>query len=310
MKISVAMAVYNGEKFIVEQLDSIRNQTRQVDEVIICDDQSKDRSVEIVKRYIDKYRLTNWKLIVNENNLGYADNFHKAMTLSTGDIIVFCDQDDIWIRDRIEKMERCFAENNDILVLYSEFDLFYTSNDLPKIDSPVLQDMKHDGSVEKISLSSSKIFIKTEGCTMALRRSLLKETEAYWFSGFAHDEYVWKMALCKDGLYAFHESTLKRRIHGNNVSTSKLHNFTRRISFLENLNKGHKSMLAFAKKCHMKEREIKLIEDNVKSSAMRVQLMRDKKIYYMIPLIFKYSHCYYSRKSIPIELLMTIREIL
>lgn len=307
MRISVSMAVYNGEPFIIEQLDSIRNQTRQVDEVIMCDDQSKDRSVEIVRQYIDKYELTNWKIIVNDNNLGYADNFHKAMTLSTGDIIVFCDQDDIWMKDRIEKMERCFAENNEILVLYSEFDLFYTSDNVPKIDSPVLRDMKRDGSVEKTSLSSSKIFIKTEGCTMALRKKFLEETESYWFSGFAHDEYVWKMALCKDGLYVLHESTLKRRIHRNNVSTIKLHDFKKRVSFLENLNRGHKSMLAFAKKCQMNEKEIKLIEDNVKSSEMRVQLMRDKKIYYVIPLIFKYSHCYYSRKAIPVELLMAIR---
>ena len=307
MKISLVMATYNGEEFLIEQLDSIRNQSREVDEVIICDDCSKDNTVSIIKKYIMDYELKNWNLLVNKQNLGYADNFHYAMTKATGDLIVFSDQDDIWLYDRIEKMEKCFIENKNIKVLYSEFELFYTSKKVQKIDSPVLKAMKYDNTVERVNLSPSMIFIKTEGCTMMLRKDFFQEVNKYWFSGFAHDEFVWKMALCSDGLYVLHMVTLQRRIHSNNVSLNKLHDWNKRVTFLENLCNGHKAMFQYAKHCHIEDKKLKLIKDNIKSSDMRIHMIKDKKYIYIIPLIIRYAHCYYSIKSIPVEFFMAFR---
>ena len=68
MKVSLVMAVYNGEKYLIEQLDSIRKQTYLIDEVILIDDVSTDNSYELIHQYIDGYKLINWKLIKNENN--------------------------------------------------------------------------------------------------------------------------------------------------------------------------------------------------------------------------------------------------
>ena len=64
MKISLIMAVYNGEKYLIKQLQSINNQTNKIDEVILIDDCSKDRSVEIVEEFIKESQLDNWKLII------------------------------------------------------------------------------------------------------------------------------------------------------------------------------------------------------------------------------------------------------
>lgn len=63
MKVSLVMAVYNGEKYLIEQLDSIRKQTYLIDEVILIDDVSTDNSYELIHQYIDGYKLINWKLI-------------------------------------------------------------------------------------------------------------------------------------------------------------------------------------------------------------------------------------------------------
>ena len=287
MKISVVMATYNGEKFIKEQLDSIREQTRPVDEVIICDDCSKDNTVDLVNNYIKKYSLHHWNI--------------------TRNIIVFCDQDDIWLSNRIENMEKSFSQNDKIKALYSEFSLFYASGNVRKIASPVLKNMTFDGTLTKTELSPSTIFIKTEGCTMAVKRSFFEEISSYWFSGFAHDEFVWKMAICANGLYCLHMETLKRRIHGDNVSINKLHDFKKRVVFLENLCEGHKSMLSYAQKCNMSAKYIALIQDNIKSSELRIQLLKRKKLWYIIPLAFKYWRCYYSVKAIPVEFLMALR---
>ena len=63
MTVSVCMGIYNGEKYIEEQLDSILRQTRRAEEVILCDDCSTDRTVEIVRLFIEKHGLgESWRL--------------------------------------------------------------------------------------------------------------------------------------------------------------------------------------------------------------------------------------------------------
>ena len=101
MKSSVVMTTYNGSRFMKEMLDSLRNQTRKIDEVIICDDRSKDDTVEIISNYINKYNLVNWNLIVNEKNLGWEKNFLNALGKATNEVIYPCDQDDIWHLDKV-----------------------------------------------------------------------------------------------------------------------------------------------------------------------------------------------------------------
>lgn len=74
------MASYNGADFILEQLDSIINQTRKVDEIIICDDGSSDNTFDVVTDYIKNNQLENLiTLVKNEKNLGYASNFLRQL---------------------------------------------------------------------------------------------------------------------------------------------------------------------------------------------------------------------------------------
>ena len=77
--ISVVMATYNGERFIREQLLSIFNQTMSVDEIIICDDNSRDNTVQIIKDIQKEYKNIDIRLIQNNNNLGYKLNFKRAL---------------------------------------------------------------------------------------------------------------------------------------------------------------------------------------------------------------------------------------
>lgn len=68
MKTSVVMTTYNGERFLPEMLESLRNQTRKIDELLIFDDGSTDSTVCLIENYIDKYGLENWKIRQNEIN--------------------------------------------------------------------------------------------------------------------------------------------------------------------------------------------------------------------------------------------------
>ena len=100
--ISVAMATYNGEVYLRKQLDSILHQSLPVDEIIICDDQSSDGTVDIIQEYIKQYPHIH--LYKNEQNLGYKRNFKKALSLCSKEYIFLCDQDDIWDSDKVKEM--------------------------------------------------------------------------------------------------------------------------------------------------------------------------------------------------------------
>lgn len=308
MKTSVAMTVYNGEQYLKEQLDSILNQKQKPDEVIICDDGSKDRSVEIIREYLVSNKLEDtWKLYQNEKNLGYADNFHKAMELCTGDYIFFSDQDDIWMPDKISSMVRVMENNDRIKLLCSDYEPYYCTEDAPVIGRDVTKRMTGDGSVVPIRLDSYYIYIRSEGCTMCVRKSFLQEIESYWFHGWAHDEYVWKLAMCVEGCYAYHHSTLQRRLHSNNVSKRKMRDLEKRIDYSKNLLASHKQMLEYASAVNADETQKKLIRKNIECIKLRIEMMEKKKIRNIIPLTLFYAKYYYSKKSIPTEFYMTLK---
>lgn len=114
--VSIAMTTYNGEKFIKEQLDSLLNQTYKNLEIIICDDGSSDKTIEIIKEYEQKNRRI--KLFQNKKNLGVLKNFEKAISLCCGEYIALCDQDDIWLENKIEILLQ--EIDNNILVFHDD----------------------------------------------------------------------------------------------------------------------------------------------------------------------------------------------
>lgn len=94
MKISVVMTSYNGEPYIVQQLESLKEQTRKPDEVLILDDCSKDSTIAILKEYIRDNALENWKVVENNHNVGWRKNFFDGISIAQGELIFTCDQDD------------------------------------------------------------------------------------------------------------------------------------------------------------------------------------------------------------------------
>ena len=123
MTTSVIMSVFNGSKYLLEQMDSIRLQTLQPDEVLISDDCSTDNSVDLIEEYIAKYKLTNWVLYKNKINKGWKKNFIWLLNKASKDIIFLADQDDVWHIKKLELMTSILEKNKDINVLVSGFKL-------------------------------------------------------------------------------------------------------------------------------------------------------------------------------------------
>ena len=115
--ISVCMATYNGERYIKRQIDSILYQLGEDDELIISDDGSTDRTLEIIKKYNDsrikiyehikKAELSKVKKL---RNFYYAtSNFENALIHSRGEYIFLADQDDIWESEKVTSTSSCLA---------------------------------------------------------------------------------------------------------------------------------------------------------------------------------------------------------
>ncbi|WP_165361270.1 glycosyltransferase [Lichenibacterium ramalinae] len=118
MSVSVAMATYNGARFLEKQLDSIVSQTVPPSEIVICDDASSDGTASIVGEFAARSPVP-IRFERNAVNLGYADNFFKAASLTTHPYIAFSDQDDIWRRDKIERSLAAIRDGGAVMAVHT-----------------------------------------------------------------------------------------------------------------------------------------------------------------------------------------------
>jgi glycosyltransferase involved in cell wall biosynthesis len=113
------MCTYNGAKFLQEQLDSLVSQTRQPDEVVICDDRSSATTVEIVQSWsADAPVAVDFQ--INDRRLGVVGNFNKAISRCSGDLIALCDQDDVWLDHKLSQTEQAFVDRPDLGLWFSD----------------------------------------------------------------------------------------------------------------------------------------------------------------------------------------------
>ena len=118
--ISILMAVYNAEGTLQDAVESILNQTYQNWQFIICDDCSTDATSSIVAEFSAKNPDISVIFSVNPSPLGIDKNFEHAISLASGDIIFLCDQDDVWLPDRIKVMSAPFANSSASQIATSE----------------------------------------------------------------------------------------------------------------------------------------------------------------------------------------------
>ena len=217
-KISVVMATFNGERYVKEQIESILAQTIQPDEIIICDDCSNDKTVQIVKLILDRENIL-YKLIQHEENKGVLESFYDALRESTGDIIFFSDQDDVWKKNKIEQIYPQFAEKSTNLVFC---DADVVDCDLKPTGKTLWQTIKFVPSKcnnKFIYITGIRELLKRNyvtGMCMAIRKKLLDDLDQL-SPYMLHDEYfAWK-ALSSGKIVAINASYILYRQHDNNV---------------------------------------------------------------------------------------------
>lgn len=210
MKISVVISTYNGEKYIQEELESIKNQTIKPDEVLIFDDGSSDDTVALMQRYIKTNNLQSWRVIKNNKNKGWKRNFMEGIKQASGDIVFIADQDDIWMPKKIQHMSEIMERKKEIFLLTSKYKNFFDNwND----DTKNLMAKKENKTLTKVDEVNRFFAMDYPGCTYCVRKDFFDQIYPEWNPRFAHDAFLWRYALAQKGAYVLNETLHLWRKH-------------------------------------------------------------------------------------------------
>ena len=113
MKLSVALCTYNGQAYLQDQFASLLAQDRLPTEVVISDDASTDDTLSLVDAFAKQAPFPVY-VLVNQSNIGTAYNFSRAIAACSGDIIALCDQDDVWLPQKLDLIMQAFSSNPQI----------------------------------------------------------------------------------------------------------------------------------------------------------------------------------------------------
>ena len=231
--VSVALCTYNGAPYVRQQLVSILAQTVPPAEVIVSDDGSTDRTVELVRAVWERQRPpgTTLRLLVNETPLGVVRNFEQAMGACAGEVIALSDQDDMWRPDKLELMLAQFGARPDLGVLFTDarlvdddgqpFGSLFAALEISSADLAAFGSGAAFGTLLRRNLAT--------GATMLLRRSLLDAARpfpAIW----VHDEWLAILAAATSTIDWLPERLIDYRQHSRNQIGAAKPTLRRKIS--------------------------------------------------------------------------------
>jgi len=218
-RVSVAMAVYNGGKYLNEQMGSIINQLTSDDELIVSDNMSTDDSREIILSYFKTF--PNIK-IVECREPGIIPNFENAIRNCNGEYIFLADQDDVWKPSKIDRVLKEFEESNADLILHN---CDYVDENLVPLHKTLFKD-RH----AKPGYSRNLWYNAYQGCCMAFKKDLVPLICPIPRDIAMHDQWI-GLLVEKTGAVDFLEERLilYRRHKGNNsakqIGIAKKHRY-------------------------------------------------------------------------------------
>lgn len=215
--VTVVMATFNGEEYLEQQIISIVSQSRLPDEIIFVDDCSQDNTIEIINKLIETFPKTILvKKIFRKKNVGYIKNFIDGIFQATGELVFTCDQDDVWLPNKIAMNLDFFQEKKDCLALHSNTILIDKDNNLIKENAQEYQTEK------KIKLAEFIKKVNYPGMSLVFRRDkIIRILESYRLLTLnlpTHDWTICLAAVLGDGFYITDKVYTMRRYTGVNVA--------------------------------------------------------------------------------------------
>lgn len=264
--VSVAMATYNGEKFIGEQLDSILNQTYPNIEIVITDDDSGDSTVSIIKEFQKKY--ISIVLFTQKRNSGVTKTFENSIKNCKGDFIALSDQDDIWQLNKIE-------------ILVDEIgteDAVYSNSLL--VDKNGMSLTKEFKSIMNLKSYYSGAPFLLSNCVPG-HTILMKSDFAKMISPFPanimFDRWISFCAAANNGIKFVDKSLVLYRQHGSNtIGVGKFKNRRRKETSSEKFDKKSDELITFSKAPIKNEETKEILQQMIKFFNHRWSLKRSR----------------------------------
>ena len=202
--VSICMATYNGEKYILQQLKSILK-SNKISEIIISDDNSTDNTVSIINGIKDQ-RIN----LINGPQKGIIKNFENAIKNSSGDIVFLSDQDDVWLESKVDKM---LEELQHFDLVCS--DCFVTNEKLGIVNQSFFELNQSRAGIKKNLIKNSYL-----GCCMAFKRVIIKDILPFPERIGMHDWWIGLVAELNYKTSFLDEKLIYFRRHGNTNSVT------------------------------------------------------------------------------------------
>jgi glycosyltransferase involved in cell wall biosynthesis len=267
--LSIALCTYNGSTFLREQLQSLAIQTLQPFEVVITDDCSTDDTISIIQEFSNRLNI---KIFANELPLKVTKNFEKAVSLCTGDIILMCDQDDIWHSEKLAKISQYFQDNPNKLAVFSDADLVNEQGkslnknfwSAVRFHEPQIQQFK-DGKVVELLLAGNR----TAGCMMAFRKELVEKIIPFptHIPLIIHDNWITIVVAMMDSLGIIEDKLISYRQHNFQQIGTRAKEVGRTVTLKDRFSRPRNEKLApFLEKrdyfCVLKDALMERIDSN------------------------------------------------
>ncbi|MFC5503385.1 glycosyltransferase family 2 protein [Lysinimonas soli] len=217
--VSVALASYNGGRFIAEQLASILAQTRRPDEVVVSDGGSTDDTVRVARGVLERDgEGVRWQILADGSRLNVRENFQRAIAATHGDLIALSDQDDVWRPDRLSRTVTRFDEPG-VMLASSDARLI----DAAGVAMPLTlfgalgvgaRELEQLGSRHAFALLIRRNLVT--GATVMFRRELLRAAEPFP-QDWVHDEWLAIVAAAVGRLAVDPQPLIDYRQHGENT---------------------------------------------------------------------------------------------
>lgn len=221
--VEVALATFQSERFLRQQLDSLFAQTEQGFTVLIADDGSRDATVEIIAEYARRYpgRI---RVVAHDRQAGGAlGNFARLIDHATADHLFLCDHDDVWLPNKIElslaRMALLADTHGDEVPLLVHTDLVVVDENLKSLGSSFFRYQNLDPTRNDVlSLLTANV---ASGCAMVVNRALYERARPIPPEALMHDHWLTLVAATFGAIACVEEATILYRQHDNNVVGAK-----------------------------------------------------------------------------------------
>ena len=287
MTVGIALALYSGARFLEAQLDTLRLQTCPPDQVVFCDDGSKDDTVAVVRNYIEKHNLQDrWQLHINEENLGYAKNFYRAMSLCHTDLIYPCDQDDLWKSDKLEKMNRIMADHPEISLLMCKGGVIDAEGGA--LHGLLIEESKETGDLTPIAPAQVLRSLSWTGMLMCVRKAFLDQWQQMLYPAKAPHDFALALCAADTGVfYTYDYVGAFHRRHENNAANEehrirKMLNLKTKLRDMGMYNQYLEQLLSAA--LPLSEGTLSMLSVRYEKALGREQALRNKRLAQLIRL--------------------------